>query len=208
MINDINDPSWPEILRRVQDQVQERIHTALPAKVRSYDVATQTAEVELVVQLGGEKVPPLADVPVCWPGGAAGFLHVPLAAGDTVMVVFAEEDFSGWFDTGSISAPAALTRHGLHAVAIPGLRRAAAPLTVTAGHVTLASSTYVALGADTATNPLALNNAVAANYTQLKSALDIVVGKLNALDPTATAAWNAAMTGWPASAAATKVRGV
>jgi hypothetical protein len=206
--SELNDPSWPDILRAVQTQVQARIHTTLPGRVRSYDVAPQTAEVELVVQLDGEAVPPLAEVPVLWPGGAAGFLHVPLAEGDTVMVLFAEEDFSRWFETGSVSAPAALARHGLHAVAIPGLRRAAAPLAVTTGHVTLAATSALHLGSDTATAAVALNPAVAANYTQLKTALDGVVAKLNTLDPTATAAWNAAMAGWPVSAAATKVKAV
>ena len=38
-------------------------------------------------------------------------------AGDAVLVVFAEEDFSGWWDTGSVSAPPVLVRHELHAVA-------------------------------------------------------------------------------------------
>lgn len=166
---DIDLPDWPAILRGVQDQVQARIHTALPGKIRSYDVATQTAEVELVVQLGGEPVPPLADVPVCWPGGAAGFLHVPLAAGDTVMVLFAEEDFSKWFDTGSVSAPASLARHGLHAVAIPGLRRAATPLTVTAGHVTLAATDELRLGSDAATAFVALATLVDARLAAIVS---------------------------------------
>jgi hypothetical protein len=168
-LSELTDPSWPEIIRALQKQVQSQIHTSLPGKVRSYDVTTQTAEVELLVQLDGVEVPPLADVPVIWPGGSAGFLHVPLAANDTVMVVFAEEDFAKWYDTGSVSAPATLARHGLHAVAIPGLRRAAAPLTVTGGHVTLGATSELRLGSDAASVYVALATLVDARFAALVS---------------------------------------
>lgn len=206
--SEIDEPSWSDILRAVQDQVQDRIHTALPGVVQSYDTATQTATVQLAVQLQGVNVPPLQDCPVAWPGGAAGFLHVPLAKGDTCMVIFAESDYSRWWDTGSVSSPAVLTRHGLHAMVIPGLRRAAAPLAVTGGYVTLGAASEVHLGADSASAAVALAPQVLSAFNQLKSALDIVVGKLNALDPTATGAWNTAMTGWDPDPSATKVKAV
>jgi hypothetical protein len=169
---DLNQPEWPEVLRAVQDNLAARIHTSLPGRVVSYDAATQTATVELVVQLLGQSVPPLPEVPVVWPGGTAGHLHVPLEAGDTLMVLFSEEDFSGWFDTGSVSAPRVLARHGLHAVAIPGLRRAAAPLAVTTGHVTLAAQIMLHLGADNATNFVALANLVDARLETLRAAFN------------------------------------
>jgi hypothetical protein len=201
--SELNDPSWPDILRAVQTQVQARIHTALPGRVRSYDVATQTAEVELVVQLDGEAVPPLAEVPVLWPGGAAGFLHVPLAEGDTVMVLFAEEDFSRWFETGSVSAPAALARHGLHAVAIPGLRRAAAPLAVTTGHVTLAATSALHLGSDTATAFVALATLVDARLAAMVSYINTHVHATAAVGPPVPPT---VLLGAQASVAASKVK--
>lgn len=168
---DVDQPSWPDILRGVQDSLANRIHTSLPGVVKSYDSATQTAVVQLAVQLLGNTVPPLPDVPVAWPGGAAGFVHVPLADGDPVLVVFCEEDFSGWWDTGSVSAPRVLARHGLHAVAIPGLRRAAAPLAVTGGHVTVGATAAVHLGGDVATAFVALANLVDAKLEQLSGAI-------------------------------------
>jgi len=155
---DIDEPSWNEILRACQDQLAARIHTSLPGIVKSYDVATQTAVVQLAVQLQGATVPALADVPVVWPGGAQGFFHAPLAANDTVLVVFTEEDFGPWLASGSVSAPAVLARHGLHAVAIPGLRRT--PLTVTGGHATIGVASELRLGSDSATDPVALKSLV------------------------------------------------
>ncbi len=165
---DIDEPDWGTILRAVQTDLQQKIHTSLPGIVRAYDVATQTATIQLAVQLQGNNVPPLGPgIPVCWPGGAAGFLHVPLAVGDSVLVVFAEEDPSGWLDTGSVSAPRVLARHGLHAVAIPGLRRPATPLAVTGGHVTLGATSEVRLGSDGATDPVALKSLVEAAIQDL-----------------------------------------
>lgn len=210
--SDIDEPSWTQILRAVQDSLQARIHTSLPGVVRSYDSAKQTAQVQLAVQLRGNNVPPLSDVPICWPGGAAGFVHVPLAAGDTVLVIFCEEDFSRWFATGSVSAPAVLARHGLHAVAIPGLRPATAPLAVTGGHVTVGAASELRLGSDTATAAVVLQTSPAA----WKTAFDSWVTGLPATEaPLTDTAFKAAMTalgtaltsaGWPGNFNATKVK--
>ena len=176
--SEVDQPSWPEIIRAIQAQTQAAIHTALPGIVKSYDTATQTATVQLSVQLQGVSVPPLPDVPVAWPGGAAGFLHVPLTAGDPVLVVFAEEDFSRWWTTGSVSSPAVLARHGLHAMAIPGLRRAAAPLAVTGGHVTLAATSALHLGSDTATDAVTLEPAAATILADIITQLNTVIAAL------------------------------
>jgi len=213
----IDQPEWPELLRAVQEHLAARIHTCLPGIVRSYDVATQTATVELAVQLLGNTVPPLPEVPVMWPGGAAGHLHVPLAAGDTVMVLFSEEDFSGWWGTGSISAPRVLARHGLHALAIPGLRRAAAALAVTGGHVTLAASGAVHLGSDVATQAVVLQTSPATWKTVFDAwaallappgseATPVTLGSLKTAMQALSTALGAA--GWPANFNAIKVNAV
>jgi hypothetical protein len=208
----IDEPEWPEILRGVQDSLAARIHTSLPGVVKAYDVAKQTATVQLAVQLRGQNVPPLADVPVCWPGGAAGFVHVPLDGGDTVLVVFCEEDFSRWFTTGSVSAPAVLARHGLHAVAIPGFRRAGAPLAVTGGHVTVGAASEVHLGSDLAALAVVLQS----SPTTWKTVFDTWAAALPALGaPLTDTAFKAAMVAlgtalssanWPDNFNATKVK--
>lgn len=157
---ELGQPSWPEILQTATDRSARHIHTALPGRVVSYDVASQTASVQLVVQVDGETVAPLGDVPVCWPGGAAGFLHIPLVAGDNVLVVFSEEDYSKWWVTGSVSPPEIQQRHGLHAIAIPGLNPETTPFPATGGHVTLAATNELRLGADDASDPVALKSLV------------------------------------------------
>lgn len=171
-------PSWPAILQGVIDKAQRNIHTALPGIVRVYDVESQTATVQLAVQVDGETVTPLLEVPVCWPGGSAGFLHVPLAAGDTVLVVFSEEDYGKWWVSGSVSAPEVLQRHGLHAIAIPGLHRTG--VAATAGHVTLATATELRLGGDGASDPVTLKSLVEGALLDLLDGVIAAAGSITA----------------------------
>ncbi len=201
---DVDLPSWPDILRACQNQLADRIHTALPGICLSYDVTTQTATVQLAVQLRGETVPALADVPVVHPGGAAAFLHIPLATNDTVLVVFSEEDFGPWLVSGSVSAPAVLARHGLHAVAIPGLRRT--PLAVTSGHASLVAS-ELRLGTDTAANFVALANLVDARISALVTYINTHVHSGVTTGPGTSGAPGAPLAS-QASVAATQVKAV
>lgn len=174
-------PSWGEVLDTVLTSRLRSVHTAMVGEIRSYSEAEQTAEVTLAVQLevsGGEfeALPPLADVPVLWPGA--------WAPGDPCLLIFCEEDFSKWMTTGSVEQPEVLRRHGLHAVAIPLVARAGQDVQF-----------------------VALANLVETALDTLKSALDsAVVGKLNALDPSATAAWTTAMGTFSSNVAATKVK--
>jgi hypothetical protein len=118
---DPRQPSWGEVFDTILTARLRSVHTAMVGEIRSYSEADQTAEVTAAFQLeadSGEfvELPPLADVPVLWPGA--------WAAGDTCLLVFSEESFSKWWDTGSVEQPEVLRRHGLHAVCIPVVARA------------------------------------------------------------------------------------
>lgn len=118
---DPRQPSWGEVLDTVVGSRLRGVHTAMVGEIRSYSEGNQTAEVTLAVQLETtdgdfETLSPLADVPVAWPGA--------WAAGDSCLLVFCEESFAKWFDTGSVEPPEVLRRHGLHAVCIPLVARA------------------------------------------------------------------------------------
>src|SRR4029453_14497985 len=109
-------PSWNEVLDTVLASRLRSVHTAMVGEIRAYSEGEQTAEVTPAVQLetadgAYETLPPLADVPVLWPGA--------WAAGDACLLVFCEESFAKWFDTGSVEPPEVLRRHGLHGVCIP-----------------------------------------------------------------------------------------
>lgn len=123
-----------DTLSRVIDAALLDVHTALPGRVRSYDAATQRADVILgarrVVPAAdedteedtSEELPILVSVPVVWPTGGGYRLHAPLAAGDGVLVIFPESSIDRWLDSGDVADPALPTRHGIDgAIAIPGL---------------------------------------------------------------------------------------
>lgn len=130
-----------EALRRVLDSFASDLHVALPGTVRSYDAATQTAEIELGVRRvlpaadeeqdedTSEALPILPSVPVAWPRAGGFFLHWPMAAGDTVLVVFSESDLNAWRESGGVVDPGVALRHALSgAVCHPGLSTRANPI--------------------------------------------------------------------------------
>lgn len=106
------------------------IHTALPAKVLSYDPDTHLAEVVPTVRTALDngvelELPPLKQVPVIFPATAAFDIEFPVAADDEVLLVFSESDLSAWIASkgNEVVSPGTSSRFGLNsAIAIPGLR--------------------------------------------------------------------------------------
>lgn len=129
------DWSGPEGLAELLEVWREgllgELHTAAPGIVESYDATTQRADVRPAIRRTlynergeprREDFPVLRAVRVIQPRAGGFTLHVPLAAGDGVLLVFAERDPSRWLTTGEVSdAPDARTHHVAHALAIPGL---------------------------------------------------------------------------------------
>lgn len=69
-----------------------------------------------------EPLPPLQNVPVCWPIGRGFEVVSSLEAGDPVLLVALDRDSASWRRTGQPSAPDdARTHCWANAVAIPGL---------------------------------------------------------------------------------------
>lgn len=121
-----------ETLRAVQESAAVDLHTALPGIIVRYNHQTQTADIQPAVQRvipaldedeedSVESLPVLPNVPVAFPRAGGFFLHFPLAVGDSVLVVFCEQDTNAWRNTGDEADPGSPERHGLSgAVAIPG----------------------------------------------------------------------------------------
>jgi len=132
--------SSAETMRRVLETDRLEVHTCLPGRVRSYDQASQTAEIELEIRQvtparddddddAATPYPVLPQVPVVCLRGANFFVHIPLAEGDKVMVFFAESDLNEWRRTGALTDPGVATRHGLSgAFCIPGIHHQRNPL--------------------------------------------------------------------------------
>lgn len=127
-----------DLIQTALESMASDLCVALPGRVESYDASAQTADVKPMIRRLvptpdedhiSEEMPVIYSVPVCHPGGNGWGLHIPLAAGDTVLLVFSQWDPSEWRRTGDIADPADHRSHNAsHAVAIPGYRSKQAPI--------------------------------------------------------------------------------
>jgi hypothetical protein len=129
-------PSGAEVVRLALNAFGNAFNVACPGRVESYDASNQTATVVPQVRrvVPGpedgedllEDLPAVQSVPVLHPRGGGFFVHVPIQAGDFVLLVFLDRDPSAFRSSGQVSNPPDQRLHSLaHAVAIPGLFPAA-----------------------------------------------------------------------------------
>jgi len=124
-------PTLTEVIRSALEAFRRSLHTALPGRIVSYDSARQVADVEIQIELAlpkrdgtttHEQLPKLRDVPIGHPAGGGYFVHLPLAPGDFVWVMFSECSLEAFIGDGKIHRQKDLRTHGLSgAYAIPAL---------------------------------------------------------------------------------------
>lgn len=114
------------------------VRVALPARVETYDASTQQVTVQPLVFEGfndetgkrqTERLPVIAGVPLVFPSAGGYRLTFPVAAGDTVLLVFSSSSIDRWLALGGEVDPIDDRRHNISdAIAIPGLRDFSHPL--------------------------------------------------------------------------------
>lgn len=126
-------PSDVEVLRAAVNEALNGVHVALPGKVESYDSLLQKADVKPLVKhpvvyrdgtTDLDELPIIRGVPLVFPRAGGFFLSLPVAKGDTVLLVFCERSLDEWmFSTGDVDVdPDDTRKHDISdAVAIPGL---------------------------------------------------------------------------------------
>lgn len=92
------------------DSKLKDIHTALPAKIISFNKAKQVADIQIVQKRlftdGTEELyPPLIDVPVQYLRGGGFSITFPLSSGDSGLLVFAERSLDEWLVNGAEKVP-------------------------------------------------------------------------------------------------------
>ncbi len=106
------------------------MHTALIARVESYDATKQLVTVAPVLRRSietmkgewvSEELPLLCDVPVLFPRAGGFFISFPIHPGDFVQLIFNETDIDAWLqDKEPMDGPSQrFTLNG--AVAVPGV---------------------------------------------------------------------------------------
>jgi hypothetical protein len=108
-----NNPTLEEAIKAVIERRLVDVHTTLPGKVVDYDPATQKATVQIQLKrkyVDGttKEIPPIPAVPVVFPRGKGGTIHIhwKLEAGDDVVLHFSERSLDNWKTAGGMSDPA------------------------------------------------------------------------------------------------------
>jgi hypothetical protein len=125
-------PSLAEPILAGVGAAVDDIHVARAGKVTAYDALTNTAFVKPMVKRAVfgvdaddrsyEELPEIPFVPVLWPRAGAYVVTMPLAVGDTVLLVFCDVSHAEWRVDGGESEPADARRHSVGwPVAVPGL---------------------------------------------------------------------------------------
>lgn len=120
-------PTLQDMIRNAIEARLASLHTAMPGVVKTYDPATQTADVQPALKkkyADGTVVnlPLLTKIPVIFPRTAKGYVHFPLDPDDTVLIIFCERSIDSWRLKGGVIDPADYRKHALSdAVCIPGL---------------------------------------------------------------------------------------
>lgn len=132
-------PTLEDVLAEILDARSAEIRVALPGKVVRYDAVKQVADIQpqlkdAYVNDEGEVVardfPVIPNVPVQFLRGGGFFVVVPIAAGDTGLLIFNDLPIDRWRASGQASHPGDIRRHSLtSAVFVPGLVPAAGALT-------------------------------------------------------------------------------
>lgn len=104
-----------------------KLHTAIPAKVVSFNSVNQTVTLQVLIKQvmsNGEliDIPPLMDVPIQYPKGGDFVITYPLNLGDEGIALFSERCIDAWWQSGQASKPIDLRLHDLSdAMFIPGI---------------------------------------------------------------------------------------
>lgn len=151
----MSDISTTELLETQATSTQMQIHTALPARVVSFDPSEQTVSIELMIEQinhNGEQLalPPLVDVPVKMFAYGAFMITAEPQAGDEGLATFSERCIDGWWLSSKKSVPMDIRFHDLSdAFFDGGYRSKPKALTIVPNCLNIAgASNYVRLLSD------------------------------------------------------------
>jgi hypothetical protein len=133
-------PGLSEVLSRVRERTAAGMRVCCPAKVVRWDPAKRQIDAQPLIQdvfededpdtVWLEDKPVICNVPVVYPSGGGLSITFPLALGDPVLLVFADESLDKWLSVGGSTPldPLDERNHSVNdAIAIPGVRPFSSP---------------------------------------------------------------------------------
>lgn len=122
----IEKPTMAQIMNNAIEKRLFDLHVSLPASIEKYDGVKADVRPLLKRKMrdGTEfELPVITNVPVIWPATADAEIVLPLAAGDTGMLIFAERSLDIWLVQGGSVSPDDFRKFNLSdAQFVPGLR--------------------------------------------------------------------------------------
>lgn len=128
-------PSLADLIQAAISARLAEVYTQLPGRVESYDAATQTASIKIMIRtplenLDGditlEDLPVIQSVPVSFMRGGQFFESFPLTPGDEGMCQFSMRDINEWRRTGQLVDPGDIRTHRIAgATFFPGVSSSA-----------------------------------------------------------------------------------
>lgn len=126
-------PTLGAVLLAATEARLDDLWVALPARVETYDAATQRCSAQPVVRQAfqdesgdrqTQRLPVVTDVPVAWPGGGGFRLTFPLTPGDYVLLLCTSCSLDRWLVGGGADVDPQDDRRSTlsDAVAIPAVR--------------------------------------------------------------------------------------
>lgn len=209
-LGSIQDPDLRALLQAHKDEVFFGLNCHQVGQIEAFDAASQTARIKLMMQrvvFNKEQglnaalqltptvvdYPVLVDCPVFVVSGGGAVFTVPVAAGDSCLVLFNDRDIDNWFATGAPAQPNTSRAHSLSdGFALIGFRSKRNPI---ANYSTTDAELKNAGGRIS----IAAKIAIANEATDLKTVLDAFITAMQSLDslktgPSAAAAITAAQT--------------
>ena len=114
-----------DLVTRIVRKAMRETRVAMPARLDGYEAGSRRARVQILVPElldDGRTVdqPIIPDVPVGTIGGGGGGVTMPLASGDTGIVIFMDQDTGAYFSDGETGGQDSGRRHSMNdAVFIP-----------------------------------------------------------------------------------------
>lgn len=126
-------PTLAEVLRSAVEYHLQDLFTAMPGIVDKYSALKQRADIQPAIMRrqessdGGEileSLPVLPNVPILWPRAGGFFMHMPLAKGNPVLLIFSQRSIDKYVngDSAEETDPDDFLLHDISsAIAIPGV---------------------------------------------------------------------------------------
>ena len=178
-------PQLTDVIKSASKYIARNINCVQVGQIKSYDAAKATASIQIMVKrVFPDKTisyPLLVSCPVYMLQGGQGSVYMPIQAGDTCIVLFADRNIDIWHSNGIEAAPKNSRCHDLaDGIALVGIRSLANPPATRASGEAGIANDEVRLGL--ATNKANIQNASKSLLGLIESFIDVLKG-LQVLDP-------------------------